>query len=56
LSEAAWTKKKAPVKGPISLATHHVVMMVVMVVHAAGTGDCRCDNCQSEKSCENVGE
>jgi hypothetical protein len=36
-------KKKAPVKGPISLVVHHVVMMmmmlVVVVVHFAGAGD-----------------
>jgi hypothetical protein len=36
-------KKKAPVKGPISLVMHHVMMMimvvVVVVVHFAGAGD-----------------
>jgi len=54
LSEAALGKKKAPVKGPISLAV--MVMMVVMVEDAAGTGTRGCGNCQREKSCENVGE
>jgi hypothetical protein len=44
-------KKKAPVKGPISLV---VVMVVVMMVMCAGGG--RCDNGQGEQSCEDVGE
>jgi hypothetical protein len=54
LSEAAPDKKKAPSQGPISSAVH--VMMVVMMMHAAGTGNRRCGNGQREKSCENVGE
>jgi hypothetical protein len=57
LSEAAPDKKKAPVKGPISLAVHvMVVVMMMMMMHAAGTGNRRCGNGQREKSCENVGE
>ena len=44
-------KKKAPVKGPISLVVMVVVMMVVM---RAGGG--RRDNGQGEQSCEDVGE
>jgi hypothetical protein len=35
---------------------HVVMMMVVMMVMAVGTGDRRCGNGQREKSCENVGE
>jgi hypothetical protein len=57
LSQVAPDKKKAPVKGPISLAMHVVVvMMMVMVMHFTGTGTRRCGNGQREKSCENVGE
>jgi hypothetical protein len=51
-TEAAPDKKKAPAKGPISLA----VVMVVMMMVFTGTGHRRCGNCQREKSCENVGE
>ena len=44
-------------QGPISLAVHHVVMMMVVVmVMAVRTGDRRCGNSQREKSCEDVGE
>jgi hypothetical protein len=56
LSEVAPDKKKAPMKGPISLAVHVMVVMMVVVEHAAGTGPRRCGNGQREKSCENVGE
>jgi hypothetical protein len=58
LSEVAPDKKKAPMKGPISLAVHVMVvmMMMMMMEHAAGTGPRRCGNGQREKSCENVGE
>jgi hypothetical protein len=55
LTEAAADKKKAPVKGPISLVMHVVVMMV-MVVMAVGAGNRRCSNGQREKGCEDVGE
>jgi hypothetical protein len=52
LHRLSWPdKKKAPVKGPISLA---VVMVVVMMVMCTGGG--RCDNGQGEQSCEDVGE
>ena len=51
--EAVADKKKAPVKGPISLV---VMMVVVVVVVFAGAGDRRCGDGQHEKSCENVGE
>jgi hypothetical protein len=53
--EAVADKKKAPVKGPISLVVMVMVMMVVVVVFA-GAGDRRCGDGQHEKSCENVGE
>jgi hypothetical protein len=33
-----------------------VVVMMMVVEHAAGTGTRRCSNGQREKSCENVGE
>jgi hypothetical protein len=57
LTEAAADKKKAPLKGPISLVMHVVVMMVVVVmVMAVGTGNRRCGNGQREKGCEDVGE
>ena len=44
-------KKKAPVKGPISLAVMMVVVMMVM-----GAGGCRRDDGQGEQRCENIGE
>jgi hypothetical protein len=47
-------KKKAPVKGPISLTV--VMVVVVMMMHFTGAGDRRRDNCQGEQSYENIGE
>jgi hypothetical protein len=48
-------KKKAPIKGPISLVVM-VMMVVVMMMHHAGAGGGRRDNGQGEQSCEDVGE
>jgi hypothetical protein len=48
-------KKKAPVKGPISL-TVVMVVVVMMMMHFTGAGDRRRDNCQGEQSYENIGE
>ena len=44
-------------KGPISLAMHvMVVMMMVVMEHAPGVGPRRRGNGQRDKRCENVGE
>jgi hypothetical protein len=33
-----------------------MMVMVVVMMHFTGVGDGRRDNCQSEQSCENIGE